>query len=61
MAPPEEMFEVALEVARQWAPKAKMGVYGTLRNELVGEAAKSFREIAYNYSRAADRPAKAKI
>ncbi|KAK3048588.1 hypothetical protein LTR09_010083 [Extremus antarcticus] len=61
IAEPEKMFDVAMELARKWAPKAKMGVYGTLRNELVGEAAKSFREISYNYSRKADHPAKAKI
>lgn len=61
IAEPDKMFDVAMDYARTWAPKAKMGVYGTLRNELVGEAAKSFREISYNYSRSADRPAKAKI
>ena len=61
VAEPERMFDVALEVARKWAPKAKMGVYGVLRSELYGEASRSFRDISYNFSRQPDRPAKAKI
>ena len=61
IAEPEQMFDVALELAKKWAPKAKMDVYGLLRNELYGEAAKYFREISYNYARRPDRPAKAKI
>jgi len=61
IAEPDKMFDVAMEVARTWAPKAKMGVYGILRSELIGDAGKAFREISYNYARRADRPAKAKI
>ena len=61
IAEPEKMFDVALEMARKWAPKAKMDVYSVLRGELYGEAGKAFREISYNYSRRADQPAKAKI
>lgn len=61
IAEPEKMFGVAMELARRWAPKAKMDVYSVLRQELYGEAARSFREISYNYGRRADRPAKAKI
>lgn len=41
VAPPENMFEVALEFAERWKSKAKMGVYGVLRNELVGEATRA--------------------
>ena len=61
IAEPDEMFDVAMEMAKQWAPKAKMDVYAVLRSELYGGAARSFREISYNYARRADRPAKAKI
>ena len=61
IAEPDKMFDVAMEMAKQWAPKAKMDVYAVLRSELYGEAARSFREISYNYARRADRPAKAKI
>lgn len=61
IAKPEEMFDVALDLARKWAPKAKMGVYSLLRNELYGEAGKAFREISYVYGRRTDLPAKAKI
>jgi Delta3-Delta2-enoyl-CoA isomerase len=41
VAPPETMLEVALEFAEKWKSKAKMGVYGVLRNELVGEATRA--------------------
>lgn len=61
IAEPDKMFDVAMELARTWAPKAKMDVYSTLRQELYGEAARSFREISYNYGRKPDAPAKAKI
>lgn len=61
VASPEEMFDVAMGVAKQWAPKAKMGVYALLRNELYGEAGRGFREISYVYGRRTDLPAKAKI
>ncbi|KAK5110249.1 hypothetical protein LTR62_006102 [Meristemomyces frigidus] len=61
VAEPEGMLEVAMELARQWAPKAKMGVYSLLRNELYGDAGKAFREISYVHGRLTDLPAKAKI
>lgn len=61
VAPPEKMFEVALEMARKWAPKAKMGVYGVLRGELYGDAARSFQKISFVHSRTTTRPALAKI
>ena len=41
IAPPEKMFDVALDLAQKWQSKAKMGVYGVLRNELVGEATRA--------------------
>lgn len=58
---PDEMFESAMEVARQVAPKAKMGVYSLLRNELYGEAGRAFREISYVHGRETGTRAKAKI
>jgi enoyl-CoA hydratase/carnithine racemase len=61
VAPPEKMFEVALELARKWAPKAKMGVYGILRSELYGDAARCFQKISYVHSRDTTRKALAKI
>jgi enoyl-CoA hydratase/carnithine racemase len=61
IAPPEKMFEVALEVARKWAPKAKMGVYGVLRAELYGDALKSFQHISYVHSRSTNRKALVKV
>lgn len=61
IAEPEAMLETAMELARRWAPKAKMGVYSVLRNELYGEAGMALREISYVHGRVIDRPAKAKI
>ncbi|TKA58710.1 hypothetical protein B0A55_12000, partial [Friedmanniomyces simplex] len=61
VAEPDKMLDVALELARQWAPKAKMGVFSLLRNELYGEAGKAFREISYVHGKPTGSPAKAKI
>lgn len=57
----DPMGEAALSVARKWAGKARMGVYAALREELWGQAARSFREISYRHGRETSRPAKAKI
>jgi enoyl-CoA hydratase/carnithine racemase len=61
IAPPEKMFEEALALARKWAPKAKMGVYGTIRSELVGDALSKFKGISYVHARMVNNPPKAKI
>lgn len=47
----EDMMKVAMEYAQRWKAKAKKGVYGTLRNELWGEAGRAFRDISYVHSR----------
>jgi enoyl-CoA hydratase/carnithine racemase len=60
-APPDQMLDVALELAAKWAPKAKMGVYSLLRNELWGEAGEAFRKISYVHGKETTRPALAKI
>ncbi|KAG8624094.1 hypothetical protein KVT40_009070 [Elsinoe batatas] len=56
-----EVLGRAEEVARKWAGKGRMGVYGVLREELVGEAARGLREISYVRGKRVDREAKAKI
>lgn len=62
IAEPEQMFDVAMELARKWAPKAKMDVYGVLRNELYGDAGRYFRDISYTFGTRRPGPAaKAKI
>lgn len=61
VAKPEEMFETAMEMARMWAPKAKMGVYGMLRDELYGDASERLRRISYVHGKRTDLPARAKI
>ena len=45
IAPPEEMYDVALQLAQKWAPKAKMGVYGEIRAELHGGLAKKILRL----------------
>jgi Delta3-Delta2-enoyl-CoA isomerase len=61
IAPPAQMFEVALELANRWAPKSEMGVYGVLRAELWGPAAEAFQKISFVHSRLTTRPAKVKL
>ena len=61
ISPPAQMFNVAVELAQKWAPKAKMGVYGVLRAELYGDALKAFQEISFVHSRSTNRRALAKL
>lgn len=61
VAEPEKMLGVAMELAKKVAPKAKMGVYSLLRNELYGEAGRYFRDISYVHGRSTGAAAKAKI
>ena len=61
VAPPEEMFEKAMEVARKWQVKAKMGVYSLNRTELYGEALSKFKAFSYFHGRMTSLPPKAKI
>ncbi|CAI7629935.1 unnamed protein product [Penicillium bialowiezense] len=61
VAAPEEMLNVALKIGEKWAPKAKMGVYALLRQELWGDATKKFQRISYVHGRTTSEPAKAKI
>jgi Delta3-Delta2-enoyl-CoA isomerase len=61
IAPPDKLFDVALAKAREVAPRAKMGVFSLLRNELYGDAQRTIRGISYVHGRVTARPAKAKI
>lgn len=61
IARPEEMLDVALTLANQWAPKAQAGVYGVLRAELYGEATRAFALISYVHSRETNRRALVKL
>lgn len=61
IAEPEKMLDVALDLGRRLAPKAKMGVFSTLRNELYGEAGRAFRNISYVHGSRTGTQAKAKI
>ena len=59
IGPHEELMEKALEVAEQWKGKAKMGVYGLLRNELWGAATKYYARNSYVHRK--DTAAKPKV
>lgn len=61
IAPPEKMFEVALELAEKWKSKAKMGVYGVLRSELVGEALSAYQRNSYVHHRETSREPRIKL
>jgi enoyl-CoA hydratase/carnithine racemase len=61
IARPEEMLDAALTLAELWASKAKAGVYGVLREELYGEATRSFALISHVHSRETNRRALVKL
>ncbi len=54
IATPEEMQAVAIRAAQRIAPRATMGVYSLLRNELTGDALGKFKRVSYVHGR---RPA----
>jgi Delta3-Delta2-enoyl-CoA isomerase len=55
------MFDVAMELAEKWKSKAKMGVYGVLRNELVGEALHAYQSNSYVHHRETSREPRIKL
>lgn len=61
IAPPSDLFAVALAMATRWAPKAKMGVYGVMRQELYGQATEAFQRISYVHSKRTSRDALIKL
>ncbi|KIW06486.1 uncharacterized protein PV09_02922 [Verruconis gallopava] len=58
---PENMLQTALALAEKWKSKAKMGVYSLLRGELVGEAARAYRDVSYIHGRETTREPKMKL
>jgi enoyl-CoA hydratase/carnithine racemase len=60
-AEPDAMLDVAMGVAREWAPKARMGVYAMMRAELWGEAGEAFQRISYVHGRRTGRLAVVKL
>ena len=61
IASPDRMLDVALQLAEQWKSKAKMGVYGLLRNELVGEATRAYQMNSYVHHKETAREPKVKL
>lgn len=55
IAEPENMYDEAIKLAQRVKGRAKMGVYGILRNELVGEAAEKFKAISYVHHKPVSR------
>lgn len=55
IAEPEAMYDEAIKLAEKVRGKAKMGVYGVLRNELVEEAAGKFKAISYVHHKPVSR------
>ncbi|KAI1612555.1 ClpP/crotonase-like domain-containing protein [Exophiala viscosa] len=61
VAHPDKMFDVALEIAETWKSKAKMGVYGLLRNELWGQALSAYRQNSYVHHKETAKEPKVKL
>lgn len=61
IADPADMLNVAIKIAEEQAPRAKMGVYGLLRSELWGEALEKFKRVSYTHRRREGLAPKAKI
>ncbi|KAK5261486.1 hypothetical protein LTR40_002151 [Exophiala xenobiotica] len=61
VADPDKMFGIALELAGKWKSKAKMGVYGLLRNELWGQALMAYRQNSYVHHRETSKEPKVKL
>lgn len=61
VAESDKMLDVALEIAEKWKGKAEMGVYGVLRSELYGEAARAYALNSFVHSRQTSRQPKVKL
>lgn len=61
IAKPDDLLKDALELAGKVAPKAKMGVYALLRDELWGEALEQFKSISYVHGKMTSQPARVKL
>jgi Delta3-Delta2-enoyl-CoA isomerase len=61
IAPPDKMLDEAIKIAEKWKVKAKMGVYGLLRNELWGQAHSAYQAVSYVHSRQTSREPKVKL
>lgn len=58
---PEEMMAKAIEVAEEWKGKAKMGVYGLLRDELWGAASEHYARNSYTHRKETAKEPKVKL
>lgn len=58
---PERMLDVAVEWAKKRKSKSKMGVYGSLRNELVGSATEAYAKNSYVHRKETAKEPKVKL
>lgn len=57
IATPADLHDLAIQYALKWKDKGKMGVYGVLRAELLGDAVTKFKAASYVHShRVARKP-----
>lgn len=58
---PEQRLDEALRIAEKWQDKSCGGVYGVLRNELLGDAIEKFQKLSYVHSRATSKLPREKL
>ncbi|KAL5363341.1 ClpP/crotonase-like domain-containing protein [Aspergillus floccosus] len=61
IASPDQMLDKALSLAERVKGRSKMGVFPLLRQELYGEALRSFQAISHVHSREVSRQPKVKL
>lgn len=61
ICPPDTMLEAAINMAEKWKSKAKMGVYGLLRDELWGRATEAYARNSYVHRKETAREPKVKL
>lgn len=61
LAQPSDMLVEAVKLAKSWKSKAKMGVYGMLRNELWGEASQYYAQNSYVHRKQTSSQPKLKL
>lgn len=61
IAEPDQMLAEAVKLGETWKGKAKMGVYGMLRDELWGEARKYYSQNSYVHRKETSKEPKVKL
>lgn len=61
LAKPKDVLAEAVGLAEKWQSKARMGVYGVLRDELCGEARRIYSQNSYVHRQETSREPKVKL